>query len=610
MTSGEGQEFWKKGIVKIVILLGGLYAAMRHLAKKQIEPESINQENPYISSCGNDNQDGQRQKDDGQKRDVRKTASIYRNRIKPFLDRLLSFIALVLLAPVFAVIALAVYVDDPGPVFFTQTRVGKNKKFFSLHKFRSMKMSTPHDVPTHQLKNPEQYITKVGRVLRKTSLDELPQIWDIFRGKMSIIGPRPALWNQEDLVTEREKYGANDVMPGLTGWAQINGRDELEIEEKARLDGEYVEKLRKGVIDALFLDIKCFLKTIRSIVNSEGIVEGGTGKMENKLSQKADFSEVEEDGQNEYGYRKVFHIDKSCHNKKKILITGAGSYIGESLKEYVSQFYENNLCVDVIDMLDKRWKKHNFSSYDCVLHVAGIAHVDIGTVDKATKAKYYTVNRDLAVETAQTAKTAGVKQFVFLSSMIIYGSKASYKKENIIDEYVMPHPDCYYSDSKWQGDKRVRELGDENFKVAVLRLPMVYGKGSKGNYPALARLSKKLPIFPDVNNQRSMIHIDNLCEFICMLILSGESGIYFPQNAEYTNTTVMVQEIAMIAKHPIIITRIFNPVLMIASCIPGKISGLVNKAFGNSVYSKKLSEYKGINYQVVDLKNSIIRTEI
>ena len=318
MTSGKRQEFWKKGIVKIVILLGGLYAAMRHLAKKQIEPESINQENPYISSCGNDNQDGQRQKDDGQKRDVRKTASIYRNRIKPFLDRLLSFIALVLLAPVFAVIALAVYVDDPGPVFFTQTRVGKNKKFFSLHKFRSMKMSTPHDVPTHQLKNPEQYITKVGRVLRKTSLDELPQIWDIFRGKMSIIGPRPALWNQEDLVTEREKYGANDVMPGLTGWAQINGRDELEIEEKARLDGEYVEKLRKGVIDALFLDIKCFLKTIRSIVNSEGIVEGGTGKMENKLSQKADFSEVEEDGQNEYGYRKVFHIDKSCHNKKKI----------------------------------------------------------------------------------------------------------------------------------------------------------------------------------------------------------------------------------------------------------------------------------------------------
>ena len=154
MTSGKRQEFWKKGIVKIVILLGGLYAAMRHLAKKQIEPESINQENPYISSCGNDNQDGQRQKDDGQKRDVRKTASIYRNRIKPFLDRLLSFIALVLLAPVFAVIALAVYVDDPGPVFFTQTRVGKNKKFFSLHKFRSMKMSTPHDVPTHQLKNP------------------------------------------------------------------------------------------------------------------------------------------------------------------------------------------------------------------------------------------------------------------------------------------------------------------------------------------------------------------------------------------------------------------------------------------------------------------------
>lgn len=294
MTSGKRQEFWKKGIVKIVILLGGLYAAMRHLAKKQIEPESINQENPYISSCGNDNQDGQRQKDDGQKRDVRKTASIYRNRIKPFLDRLLSFIALVLLAPVFAVIALAVYVDDPGPVFFTQTRVGKNKNFFSLHKFRSMKMSTPHDVPTHQLKNPEQYITKVGRVLRKTSLDELPQIWDIFRGKMSIIGPRPALWNQEDLVTEREKYGANDVMPGLTGWAQINGRDELEIEEKAKLDGVYAKKLKSGGITAFFFDVKCFVKTIQSIIYSEGIVEGGTGELYHKKNE-LDIASVKEE---------------------------------------------------------------------------------------------------------------------------------------------------------------------------------------------------------------------------------------------------------------------------------------------------------------------------
>lgn len=180
---------------------------------------------------------------------------------------------LIILFPVFLIISILIVIDDPGPVFFTQKRVGLNKTFFKLHKFRSMKMLTPHDTPTHLLENPDQYITKIGKFLRKSSLDELPQIWDIFVGNMSVIGPRPALWNQDDLVAERDKYGANGVRPGLTGWAQINGRDELEIPIKARLDGEYVERI------SFAFDCKCFLGTIFSVLKHDGVVEGGTGKL-------------------------------------------------------------------------------------------------------------------------------------------------------------------------------------------------------------------------------------------------------------------------------------------------------------------------------------------
>lgn len=199
---------------------------------------------------------------------------------KRMIDIVLSACGLIVLSPVFLILAIAIVMDDPGPIFFAQKRVGRKKagqiSYFKLYKFRSMKMSTPHDTPTHLLENPEQYITRVGKVLRKTSLDELPQIWNIFKGDMSIIGPRPALWNQDDLVAEREKYGANDVMPGLTGWAQINGRDELEIPVKAKLDGEYVEKMSLG------MDMKCFFGTIKSVLKSDGVVEGGTGEMAKK----------------------------------------------------------------------------------------------------------------------------------------------------------------------------------------------------------------------------------------------------------------------------------------------------------------------------------------
>lgn len=204
---------------------------------------------------------------------------MYNKCIKRFIDFILSGIGIIVLAIPMLILSVLIFIDDPGPIFFTQKRVGLHKKNFKLYKFRSMKMSTPHDMPTHLLTNPEQYITKVGGFLRKYSLDELPQIFNIFSGKMSIIGPRPALWNQDDLIAERDKYGANDIKPGLTGWAQINGRDAIEIEDKAKLDGVYAKKLRKGGFIAFAFDMKCFFGTITSVLKHDGVVEGGTGEL-------------------------------------------------------------------------------------------------------------------------------------------------------------------------------------------------------------------------------------------------------------------------------------------------------------------------------------------
>jgi O-antigen biosynthesis protein WbqP len=211
---------------------------------------------------------------------------MYERVIKRLIDIVLSAIGLICLSWLFLIIAIAIKADDPGPVFFSQKRVGKEKKLFKLYKFRSMKMSTPHDTPTHLLENPDQYITKIGRFLRKSSLDELPQLWNILDGSISIIGPRPALWNQDDLLAERDKYGANAIKPGLTGWAQINGRDELEIATKARLDGEYVEKLKMGGWKAFAFDCRCFFGTIFSVLKSDGVVEGGTGEMKKQRKTK------------------------------------------------------------------------------------------------------------------------------------------------------------------------------------------------------------------------------------------------------------------------------------------------------------------------------------
>ena len=195
---------------------------------------------------------------------------------KRTLDIVLSFIGMIVLSPFFLLLVLAIKLDSKGPVLFKQKRIGLHKKHFYILKCRTMRIDTPKDTPTHLLENPEQWITKVGKFLRKTSLDELPQIWNIFVGDMSIIGPRPALWNQYDLIEERDRYGANDVLPGLTGWAQIHGRDELPIAKKAELDGYYVQHLSFG------LDVRCFFGTIKSVAKSEGVVEGGTGNMEKK----------------------------------------------------------------------------------------------------------------------------------------------------------------------------------------------------------------------------------------------------------------------------------------------------------------------------------------
>ncbi len=202
----------------------------------------------------------------------RHKSSVYEKVVKRVLDIVLSFIGLVLLSPLFLFISLWILIDDPGPILFIQKRIGKNKQYFQLHKFRSMKMSAPYDKPTHMLENPEQYITKSGKFIRAHSLDELPQIWDIFIGNMSIIGPRPSLWNQDLLIAERDKYGANDIKPGLTGWAQINGRDELDIPEKAKLDGEYCKKM------GFVMDARCFLKSLGVFKGDKSVVEGGPGK--------------------------------------------------------------------------------------------------------------------------------------------------------------------------------------------------------------------------------------------------------------------------------------------------------------------------------------------
>jgi len=532
--------------------------------------------------------------------------SFYEKYIKRGLDVVLSGLGVLVLIPVYAITAALIFIEDPGPVIFKQKRVGINKSHFELLKFRSMRLDTPHDVPTHQLDNPDQYILKTGKFIRKYSIDELPQLINIIRGDMSIVGPRPALWNQFDLIKERDRYGANRVLPGLTGWAQVNGRDELEIPVKAKMDGKYARALRKNSMTGFCIDFLVLVRTVGSVLSSDGVVEGGTGTM-NKKSEEFDNDD------SIIGFESAVAPDFKAH--KNILITGEGSYIGNSLIDYIKSHYADNFTVETLDMLNPEWANRSFKDFDIVYHVAGIAHADVGNVSDEVKAKYYAVNTDLAISVAKKAKEEGVSEFVFMSSMIVYGDSAPFGKEKCINKDTPMDPANFYGDSKYQADVKLRAMANDSFKVSVLRPPMIYGPGSKGNYPVLAKMAGLLPIFPVADNHRSMLYIENLCEFLCQLFLvpieefSSEGNIFIPQNDEYTRTSDMVADIALVKGHKIIVTPLLDIFVKIAGMIPGKIGGMVNKAFGNSIYDMSVSEYPGIDYQKISLKESIRRTE-
>lgn len=284
---------------------------------------------------------------------------------------------------------------------------------------------------------------------------------------------------------------------------------------------------------------------------------------------------------------------------KKILITGANSYIGTSFESYIKQFADE-YTVDTVDMIDGTWREKSFAEYDTVFHVAGIAHSDNGKISEEKEKLYYAVNTDLTVETAQKAKADGVNQFIFMSSAIVYGESAPIGKDKLITKDTPVSPANCYGDSKVQAENGILPLNDESFKVVVLRPPMIYGKGSKGNYPTLAKMALKMPIFPYVKNQRSMLYIGNLCEFIRLMIENEEQGIFWPQNAEYSNTSELVKIIAAAhgKKRPLI--KGFGWSLKLMS----HVTGLVNKAFGSLCYDMSMSEYKG-KYQKFSLEESI-----
>ncbi|MDG5789301.1 NAD-dependent epimerase/dehydratase family protein [Evansella sp. AB-P1] len=286
---------------------------------------------------------------------------------------------------------------------------------------------------------------------------------------------------------------------------------------------------------------------------------------------------------------------------KKILITGKNSYIGNSFKKYIERNYSSNYSIEKISVRDDSWKEHDFSTYDCILHVAGIAHV---SSDPKMENLYYKINRDLTVKLAKKAKAAGVKQFIFLSSIIVYGDSSSINEKRVITRNTYPRPSNFYGRSKLQAEDGINHLQSDEFNIVIIRLPMIYGKGSKGNYQKLAKSAKTLPIFPDIDNERSMIHIDNLCEFIRLMIKNDESGLFFPQNSEYIKTTDLVIQIKRVHNKNIKVTKIFNPFIKVMS---SKVN-VINKVFGSLVYEKKMSEYKE-KYHVKEFKETVEATE-
>ncbi|HEP1575814.1 TPA: NAD-dependent epimerase/dehydratase family protein [Streptococcus suis] len=283
---------------------------------------------------------------------------------------------------------------------------------------------------------------------------------------------------------------------------------------------------------------------------------------------------------------------------KRVLITGANSYIGTSFEEYVKN-KDSNFEIDTLDLLDSNWEEFDFSGYDSLFHVAGIAHF---SKDESQKQLYYDVNTELTYKVAFKAKLSNVQQFIFMSSIIVYGDSS--RTERIITRETVPTPSDFYGDSKWQAEKKLSGLANDDFKIVIVRPPMIYGKGSKGNYPKLSKLAQKTPVFPKISNSRSMLHIDNLCEFILQAIERKIEGVYFPQNSEYVTTSDLVGKIAEAHHKKIYFTKLFNPIIRL-------FFGLdtVKKVFGNLVYEKEMSHYD-FEYQVIDFEESIKNTEL
>ncbi|WP_424769271.1 NAD-dependent epimerase/dehydratase family protein [Paenibacillus sp. sgz302251] len=284
---------------------------------------------------------------------------------------------------------------------------------------------------------------------------------------------------------------------------------------------------------------------------------------------------------------------------KNILITGKNSYVGKSLEKWLGNYFDK-YSINTVSLRDDFWKGKDFSGYDVVFHVAGIAHV---SSDPQMEDLYYRVNRDLTIETAKKAKAEGVKQFIFMSSIIVYGDSTSNKR--IIDKRTVPTPSNFYGNSKLQAEEGIKPLESDIFKVVIVRPPMIYGKGSKGNYSRLATLAKKTIVFPDIDNERSMLHIDNLCEFIKVMIDEEKTGLFFPQNAEYVKTSELVKTISQVHDQNIWMTRLFNPMIKLMFGV-----GVVNKIFGNLIYEKSMSNYDRVNYQIRSFRESIELTEL
>lgn len=300
---------------------------------------------------------------------------------------------------------------------------------------------------------------------------------------------------------------------------------------------------------------------------------------------------------------------------KKVLITGAGSYIGMSVEKWLNRpRFAGMYQVDTVDMKENEWKKKEFFGYDTVFHVAGIVHADIGRVEEKQKKLYYAVNCDLAVEAAKKAKREGVSQFIYMSSIIVYGEGTSVRKKRIITRETKPSPSNFYGDSKWEAEQKLSLLCDKQFHVAILRPPMIYGEGCKGNYQTLRKIAIKAPVFPDFPNERSMLYIGNLCEFVRLLVEEGSAGTFFPQNSEYVKTAEMVRQIGKRNNNKIHLVKGFNWGIYLMGYLPGKIGRMVNKAFGSLVYEPRVMQEPPFQtqkskYQIYKIEKSIKRTE-